>query len=62
MCWPKAFLNLLWLVTWGGGVRMQARGEWTEDYARWRRRNSIAPDAKVPFQPKTPFQLAFTQK
>ena len=41
-----------------GGRRMQARGEWTEDYARWRRRNSIAPDAKVHFQLKMPFQLA----
>ncbi|DBB01698.1 hypothetical protein WJX77_004961 [Trebouxia sp. C0004] len=27
--------------------RFQDRGQWTEDYARWRRRNSIAPDAKV---------------
>ncbi|KAL0034006.1 hypothetical protein WJX79_002466 [Trebouxia sp. C0005] len=27
--------------------RFQDRSQWTEDYARWRRRNSIAPDAKV---------------
>lgn len=34
------------LQTVGLGVT-QDRGQWTEEYARWRRRNSIAPEAKV---------------
>ena len=41
---------------------MQDRGQWTEDYARWRRRNSIAPDAKVPSLLRLPLQLCDVQQ
>ncbi len=41
---------------------MQDRGQWTEDYARWRRRNSIAPDAKVLSLFSSPNQLCTLQQ
>lgn len=41
---------------------MQDRGQWTEDYARWRRRNSIAPDAKVLSLFRLPTQLCAPQQ
>lgn len=34
-----------------GCVKLQDRGQWTEEYVRWRRRNFVAPDAKVSLTP-----------